>query len=305
MGELKTNYGENVECKCAKVNMSNVEIGADECEVNDDRPNKDLLKHLQSLVECPVCLGSIRTVPVSCCPSGHVVCTDCRSQLVSCPVCRTVYPSLQLVSHLAAGIIDKIPHPCKFKAYGCSQSLLLSSLPAHETCCSYRLVSCPNILCNLKISLAGLYRHMIVNGCASQHDLKVTSSLPSVSTVLMTGRVKNVDELLYKIPLVFSYEGNMFLIIKKQSADMIQFSASILGSPEQGRQFMVSIAVFSERMPCHVVEYKGFANSVDGPVWCALTVHKDHMGELLDQVEENEFQQKFKYHYKVKISRNE
>eukprot|EP00092_Neocalanus_flemingeri_P040821 GFUD01044439.1.p1 GENE.GFUD01044439.1~~GFUD01044439.1.p1 ORF type:complete len:251 (-),score=71.71 GFUD01044439.1:162-914(-) len=240
MGEFKHNAGENVELG---------QVASDENEVNDDRRNKDLLKHLQSLVECPVCLSSIRTVPVSCCPSGHVICSDCRSQLVSCPVCRTVYPSMQLVSHLAAGIIDKIPHPCQFKAYGCSQSLLLTSLPAHETCCSYRLVSCPNILCNLKISLAGLYRHMIVNGCASQHDLKeVTSSLPSVSTVLMTGRVKNVDELLYKIPLVFSYEGNMFLIIKRQSADMIQFSASILGSPEQGRQFMVSIAVFSERM---------------------------------------------------------
>jgi len=264
----------------------------------------DLLKHFQSLVECPVCLGSIRTVPVFCCPSGHVVCTECRSQLASCPVCRTTYPRLQLVSHIAAGIIDKIPHPCKFKAYGCTKSLMLSSLPSHEISCSHRLVSCPNVLCNLKISLAGLYRHMIVNGCASQHELKVTGSLPSVSTVLMTGRVKDVEELVYKVPLVFSYDGYMFLIIKKQTGNLLQFSATILGSSEQGRQFSISISVFSEKMPCHVVEYKGFANCVDGPAWCALTIHKDHMGELLDQVEENEFHQKLKYHYKVKISRN-
>eukprot|EP00092_Neocalanus_flemingeri_P040822 GFUD01044440.1.p1 GENE.GFUD01044440.1~~GFUD01044440.1.p1 ORF type:complete len:113 (-),score=22.74 GFUD01044440.1:162-500(-) len=100
---------------------------------------------------------------------------------------------------------------------GCSQSLLLSSRPAHETCCSYRLVSCPNILCNLKIILAGLYCHIIV---------VIASMILSLSTVLMTGRVKNVEEYLYKV----------------------QFFASILGSPEQGRPFMVSIAVFSERM---------------------------------------------------------
>ena len=53
-----------------------------------------------------------------------------------------------------------------------------------------------------------------------------------------------------------------------------------------------------------MVEYKGFANSIDGPVWCSLSIHKDHMVELMDRVEENEFQQSLKYHYKVKISRN-
>ena len=69
-----------------------------------------------------------------------------------------------------------------------------------------------------------------------------------------------------------------------------------------------------------MVEYKGFANCIDGPLWCSLTVHKDHMLELMDKVrelvvssynnilnlkvEENEFQQSLKYHYKVKISRN-
>ena len=100
----------------------------------------------------------------------------------------------------------------------------------------------------------------------------------------MTGRVKDVEELQYKVPLVFTYESDMFLIIKKKTGDLIQFSASILGTPEQGRQYSISLAVFSECQPSHAVEYTGFANSVDGPVWCALNVHKDHMGELMDKV---------------------
>ena len=69
-----------------------------------------------------------------------------------------------------------------------------------------------------------------------------------------------------------------------------------------------------------MVEYRGFANSIDGPAWCVLSIHKNHMLEIMDnvsryddyillsvntfKVEENEFQQSLKYHYKVKISRN-
>ena len=52
----------------------------------------------------------------------------------------------------------------------------------------------------------------------------------SVSSVFMTGRVKDLEEFQYKVPLVFSYEGNMFLITKKKIGNMVQFSASILGS---------------------------------------------------------------------------
>ena len=83
-------------------------------EVNHNAAASSLVQHLQSLVTCPVCLGTIRAVPVLCCPSGHVTCSDCRAQLSSCPVCRAAYPRLELVSHIAAGIIDQIPHPCKY-----------------------------------------------------------------------------------------------------------------------------------------------------------------------------------------------
>ena len=104
-------------------------VGSAEREV---RGEEDLLRYLQSLIECPVCLTTIRSSPVTnaalgavaahhntclqvlCCPSGHIICRGCKAQLVDCPVCRIRYPAnLQLVSHTAAGIIDRIPHPCK------------------------------------------------------------------------------------------------------------------------------------------------------------------------------------------------
>ena len=80
----------------------------DSGQVKNNGSTCSLVQHLQSLVTCPVCLGTIRAVPVLCCPSGHVTCSACRSQLSSCPVCRAAYPRLELVSHIAAGIIDQI-----------------------------------------------------------------------------------------------------------------------------------------------------------------------------------------------------
>ena len=80
----------------------------DSGQVKNNGSTCSLVQHLQSLVTCPVCLGTIRAVPVLCCPSGHVTCSACRSQLSSCPVCRAAYPRLELVSHIAAGIIDQV-----------------------------------------------------------------------------------------------------------------------------------------------------------------------------------------------------
>ena len=78
MGELTTNSGSNYGEYLELDQLAADESPIKNYEVNDSPIHGDLLKHFQSLVECPVCLGSIRTVPVFCCPSGHVVCTECR-----------------------------------------------------------------------------------------------------------------------------------------------------------------------------------------------------------------------------------
>jgi hypothetical protein len=58
------------------------------------------------------------------------------------------------------------------------------------------------------------------------------------------------------VPLVFSYEGYMFLITKKKTGNFVQFSASIFGSVEQGRQFTVTIVVFSEKMVGWIASFR-------------------------------------------------
>ena len=44
---------------------------------------------LRDLLECPVCFGGIKSVPVYQCLNGHITgCKDCISKLDKCPICR-------------------------------------------------------------------------------------------------------------------------------------------------------------------------------------------------------------------------
>ena len=49
----------------------------------------DLQVFLRDLLECPVCFGTIESVPVYQCQNGHITgCRDCISKLDKCPICR-------------------------------------------------------------------------------------------------------------------------------------------------------------------------------------------------------------------------
>ena len=43
---------------------------------------------LRDLLECPVCMETIKSVPVYQCTNGHVMCKICIEKLNNCPICR-------------------------------------------------------------------------------------------------------------------------------------------------------------------------------------------------------------------------
>ena len=43
---------------------------------------------LRDLLECPVCIETIKSVPVYQCANGHVICKGCIAKLNNCPICR-------------------------------------------------------------------------------------------------------------------------------------------------------------------------------------------------------------------------
>ena len=45
-------------------------------------------QYIRDLLECPVCMETIKSVPVYQCANGHVVCKDCIEKLNNCPICR-------------------------------------------------------------------------------------------------------------------------------------------------------------------------------------------------------------------------
>ena len=48
----------------------------------------DFEEYIRDLLECPVCMETIKSVPVYQCTNGHVICKDCIKKLDNCPICR-------------------------------------------------------------------------------------------------------------------------------------------------------------------------------------------------------------------------
>merc|ERR1719430_983058 len=43
-------------------------------------------------LECPVCF-EVASVPIFCCDDQHIICSDCRPKVSTCPECRDPYPA--------------------------------------------------------------------------------------------------------------------------------------------------------------------------------------------------------------------
>ena len=55
---------------------------------NPNQTSSDIEEYLRELLECPVCMETIKSVPVYQCANGHVICMDCIEKLNNCPICR-------------------------------------------------------------------------------------------------------------------------------------------------------------------------------------------------------------------------
>ena len=107
---------------------------------------EDLEADLSKILECPVCLSVPRSGPIPSCSSGHIVCSTCRENLSDCPVCRK--PLLDNnVNSLAASLIEKVKHKCKYNDSGCEETDFLMHLENHEKKCPERIITCPYLGC--------------------------------------------------------------------------------------------------------------------------------------------------------------
>lgn len=106
------------------------------------RKYNDISLWIEELL-CSVCQELPRVVPVSSCPDGHLICSECLPQLEknNCPLCRKILTG-ENNNTVAGALILKIPHPCKYSDNGCTESLLLSNIIVHEKECLYKPMKC-------------------------------------------------------------------------------------------------------------------------------------------------------------------
>ena len=52
----------------------------------------DFEEYIRDLLECPICLDTIKLMPIYQCTNGHLICKDCIKKLNNCPICRNDSP---------------------------------------------------------------------------------------------------------------------------------------------------------------------------------------------------------------------
>ena len=109
--------------------------------MEDYQSLKRRMEEVEDSMECSACFTVPRQLPIPCCPSGHLICGDCRGKVKGkCPTCRRKLRKGD-VNSLAAALYDKVEHRCKF--FPCEEKALLADILKHELKCKDRIIKCP------------------------------------------------------------------------------------------------------------------------------------------------------------------
>ncbi|CAF2399875.1 unnamed protein product [Rotaria sp. Silwood2] len=114
---------------------------------------------LVNLFECPVCFD-YALPPILQCQSGHIVCSQCRQKLSSCPTCRGPLANIRNLG--MEKVADTILFPCKYQTNGCLLSLTHKHKLEHEDSCDFRpyMCPCPGASCKWQGSLENVMQHL-------------------------------------------------------------------------------------------------------------------------------------------------
>ena len=103
---------------------------------------RDFSDKVHSLVRCVVCYIIPHDLPLNGCGNGHVLCCDCLSKVLSCPICcRRVSKSYQ--NTVLGQIVEICSHRCTFESFGCSYTTNMANIKTHKATCSFKTIHCP------------------------------------------------------------------------------------------------------------------------------------------------------------------
>jgi hypothetical protein len=229
---------------------------------------KQWLKDLQDLLECPVCLSipGAGTAVYKCCNS-HIICGTCAEQMPDrkCPTCRVTF-SVKKRCQLTEMIIDKIEYkvPCWHARRGCNHSANNSMIKEHELNCQSRPVKCLNKVCSQIVNLDKLFDH-----AWKKHKYQKSESTGDV----IFEPVLAEDDQVFKD--IYADWHHHFHVVKGQTYVPIiwkehgTFHAMlyILASKEVAKKYKVDISITVEDFR---IGYKTNVVSIDTPICEAM-----------------------------------
>jgi len=221
------------------------------------RPTNAVAAHsdgdLESVVECPVCLVIPRSLPIPCCPAGHIMCRPCRGRVLHCPTCRRQLGDN--TSSLAAALIERVKHKCQYSEFGCTHRDLLRPLTQHEEACPERTLQCPPPNgCQERVQLRGYHEHAVKQGCSVEMRSQHTKFNLSKGWLQWDGSsARNSEEFNLKEDLAwtffhFSKFQRQFYLSAQYYANeqLFLFYVMVIGGQEVAEDYSASISISND-----------------------------------------------------------
>ncbi|KAL3077317.1 hypothetical protein niasHS_013306 [Heterodera schachtii] len=199
-----------------------------------------------SAFECPVCLDYMLP-PYLQCPSGHLVCGNCRPKVTACPTCRGPIPSIRNLG--MEKIAASLQFPCKFAHSGCTQFFYHHEKVEHEEICEFRPYQCPcpGASCKWQGSLADVMSHLM-----KLH--KSITTLQGEDIVFLATDI-NLPGAVDWVMMQSCYNAFFMLVLEKQdkqeqsgqSYQMFYAVVQLIGTKKEAENFVYKLELSNNR----------------------------------------------------------
>jgi len=170
--------------------------GQKSVRVMDEDHSTEKMKKIRLEVECLVCHEIPTSRPVPCCPSGHILCKECKSRIKKvkqreysfkpCPLCRA--PLGKNANNLAGNIISLF-EDLHCSNDGCSFQGNMEDLNNHISFCHFTKIGC--FICKEDFMWKNFANHN--DECFLKNDKNVFNFPTEDSFFLIQGNSKDQD----------------------------------------------------------------------------------------------------------------
>ncbi|KAJ9695567.1 hypothetical protein PVL29_010848 [Vitis rotundifolia] len=125
---------------------------------------------VHELLECPVCT-SLMYPPIYQCPSGHTLCSNCKSRVHNCcPTCRHELGDIRCLA--LEKVAESLELPCRYQSLGCHDIFPYYSKLKHEQQCRFHPYNCPyaGFECSVTGDIPTLVEHLKGDHKVDMHD---------------------------------------------------------------------------------------------------------------------------------------